>query len=64
MPSPSDFGPVLVSMPEHDMRAVWMRMQGMEDALRMQHEVILKQRIQLAIAARPRSAEGIVYEVI
>lgn len=53
--------PVLVSLPEHDMRDVWIRMQGMEDALRMQHEVIQRLLIQLALSTRP-SYRGMIHE--
>lgn len=63
IPSPSDFGPVLVSLPERDMRHVWRRMIGQEDTIRLMEEHLRQVRVELALRTRP-GYRGVIYEVL
>lgn len=63
IPSPSDFGPVLVSLPERDMRHVWRLMIGQEDTIRLLLENLRKVRFELALRTRP-GYRGVICEVL
>lgn len=62
-PSPSDFGPHLVSLPERDMRHVWRRMIGQEDTIRLLQENLRQVQIELALRTRP-GYRGVICEVL
>ena len=63
IPSHSDFGPHLVSLPERDMRHMLRRMIGQEDTIRYLEENLRQVRIELALRTRP-GYRGVIYEVL
>ena len=63
IPSPSDFGPALVSLPERDMRHVWRLMIGQEDTIRLLLENLRKVQVELALCTRP-GYRGLICEVL
>lgn len=63
IPSPSDFGPHLVSLPERDMRYVWRLMTGQEDTIRLLQENLRQVRVELALRTRP-GYRGVICEVL